>query len=101
MCKMLNASSFTTAPSSSTEDTLLSTLALPASPAVERFSESYSEEDDYDNEEETLVLADLEEDSSQSSDITVDDWLPKRKLGSMKACSSRSDLVQCRSAVLD
>lgn len=79
MYKMLNAS--TTAPSSSEEDILLSTLALPAQTGVERFSEPYSEDDDYDNEEETLALEDLEEDSSQSSGVTADDWLPKRQSG--------------------
>lgn len=74
-------SSSTTAPSSSEEDLLLSTLALPAQTGVERFSEPYSEDDDYDNEEETLSLEDLEEDSSQSLGVTADDWLPKRESG--------------------
>lgn len=74
-------SSSTTAPSSSEEDILLSTLALPAQTGVERFSEPYSEDDDYDNEEETLSLEDLEEDSSQSLGVTADDWLPKRESG--------------------
>ncbi|XP_070785407.1 zinc finger protein ZFMSA12A-like [Enoplosus armatus] len=69
------------APSSSEEDILLSTLALPAQTGVERFSEPYSEDDDYDYEEETLVLEDLEEVSSQSSGVTADDWSPKRESG--------------------
>ncbi|XP_044042883.1 zinc finger protein 649-like [Siniperca chuatsi] len=69
------------APYSSDEDILLSTLALPAQTGVDRFSEPYSEDDDYDNEEETLALEDLENDSSQSSDVTADDWLPKRESG--------------------
>ncbi|XP_035528567.1 zinc finger protein 436-like [Morone saxatilis] len=66
--------------SSREEDILLSTLALPVQ-TVERFTEAYSEEDDYDNEEETLSLEDLEEDSSQSSDIAAKEWLPKRESG--------------------
>ncbi len=74
-------SSSITAPSSSEEDILLSTLALPVQTGVERFSEPYSEDDDYDNEEETLALEDLEEDSSQSSGVAADDWLPKRESG--------------------
>ncbi|XP_045927645.1 zinc finger protein 432-like isoform X1 [Micropterus dolomieu] len=69
------------APSSSEEDILLSTLALPSQAGVDRFSEPFSEDDDYDNEEETLELEDLEEDSSQSSDVTANDWLPKRESG--------------------
>ncbi|KAM9334994.1 uncharacterized protein ABDE67_021529 [Symphorus nematophorus] len=70
------------APSSCEEDIILSTLALPAPTGVDRFTEPVSEDEDYDNEEETLVLEDLEEDdSSQSSDATADDWLPKRESG--------------------
>ncbi|XP_074482141.1 uncharacterized protein LOC141762120 [Sebastes fasciatus] len=70
-----------TAPSSSEDDILLSTLALPAQTGVVRFIEPYSEDDDDDIEEETPALEDLEEDSSQSSDITADDSLPKRESG--------------------
>ncbi|XP_075967725.1 uncharacterized protein LOC142971027 isoform X2 [Anarhichas minor] len=73
--------SLSTAPSSSEEDILLSTLALPAQTGMERFTEPFSEDDDYDNEEETLAVDDLEGDSSQSSDVTADDWLPKRESG--------------------
>ncbi|XP_042367361.1 zinc finger protein 304-like [Plectropomus leopardus] len=69
------------APSSSEEDMLLSTLALPAQTGVERLTDPYSEDDDYDNEEDTLGLEDLEEDSSESSDVTEDDWLPKKESG--------------------
>ncbi|TMS03090.1 hypothetical protein E3U43_021070 [Larimichthys crocea] len=65
----------------SEEDILLSTMALPAPTGEERFTEPYSDEDDYDNEEETLALEELEEDSSQSLDVNADDWLPKRELG--------------------
>ena len=80
MCK--NASSSATAPSSCEEDIILSTLALPAPTGVGRFTEPVSEDDDYDNEEESLALEDLEEeDSRQSSDTTADDWLPKRQSG--------------------
>ncbi|KAF3859179.1 hypothetical protein F7725_021578 [Dissostichus mawsoni] len=71
------------APSSSEEDILLSSLALPAHTAVERLSEAYSEEEDYDHEEETLTLEDLEEDLGQSSAVTAGDWLPKRESGSL------------------
>ncbi|XP_037616230.1 zinc finger protein 2 homolog [Sebastes umbrosus] len=69
-----------TAPSSSEDDILLSTLALPAQTGVVRFIEPYSEDDDDDDIEEE-ALEDLEEDSSQSSDITADDSLPKRESG--------------------
>uniref|UniRef100_UPI0037E8768D putative zinc finger protein 286B n=1 Tax=Semicossyphus pulcher TaxID=241346 RepID=UPI0037E8768D len=69
------------APSSSEEDNLLSTLALPVQTAVERFIEPYSEDDDYNNEEETLALKDLEEDLSQSSEVVAEEWLPKRESG--------------------
>ncbi|XP_071358903.1 histone-lysine N-methyltransferase PRDM9-like isoform X1 [Trachinotus anak] len=70
------------APSSSEEDILLSTLALPSQTAVGRFTEAYSEEDDYDSEQETLALEELEaEDSGQSSDVIADDWLPKKESG--------------------
>lgn len=56
----------------------MSTLALPASTGVERFTEPYSEDDsDYDNEEVTVALGDLEEDS----DVHADDWLPKNESG--------------------
>lgn len=79
--KPLICVSSTTAPSSSEEDILLSTMALPAPTGEERFTEPYSDEDDYDNEEETLALEELEEDSSQSLDVNADDWLPKRELG--------------------
>ncbi|XP_073336835.1 uncharacterized protein [Pagrus major] len=66
------------APPSSEEDILLSTLALPASTGVERFTEPYSEDDsDYDNEEVTVTLGDLEEDL----DVHADDWLPKNESG--------------------
>lgn len=82
MCKMSWSPS---APSSSEEDILLSTLALPAQTGMERFTEPFSEDDDYDNEEETLAVDDLEGDSSQSSDVTADDWLPKRESGSTKS----------------
>ncbi|XP_076578998.1 uncharacterized protein LOC143315272 [Chaetodon auriga] len=68
------------APSSSEEDTLLSILALPVPSGVERFCEPYSEDNGYDNEEETLALGELEEGLSQSSDVTADVWLPKGRL---------------------
>ncbi|XP_023267228.1 zinc finger protein 883-like isoform X2 [Seriola lalandi dorsalis] len=71
------------APSSSEEDILLSTLALPSQAAVGRFTEAYSEEDDdYDSEQETLAMEGLEaEDSGQSSDVTTDEWSPKKESG--------------------
>lgn len=66
------------APPSGEEDNLLSTLALPASTGVERFIEPYSGDDsDYDNEEVTVALEDLEDDS----DVRADDWLPKNESG--------------------
>ncbi|XP_026218634.1 zinc finger protein 883-like [Anabas testudineus] len=69
-------------PSSSEEDVLLSTLALPSQTGVEKLTEPYRENDGYDSEEETMALEDLEEeDSSESSDVTTDDWLPKKKSG--------------------
>lgn len=64
------------------EDIILSTLALPAPLRVEKYSELYSDEEDCDDEEEMLALDDSdEEESSQSSDITVDDWLPAKRSG--------------------
>ncbi|KAM6962291.1 uncharacterized protein LKV04_021126 isoform 1-T1 [Tautogolabrus adspersus] len=62
--------------SSSEEDNLLSTLALPVQTAVERLSEHYSEDDDYVSEEQTLE--ELEEDSNK--DI-ADESLPKKETG--------------------
>ncbi|XP_053270573.1 zinc finger protein 436 [Pleuronectes platessa] len=71
------------APTSSEEDIL--TLAFPSQTVVARYTEAYNEEgddDDYDSEEETLALEDLEAgDSSPSSDVTADDWLPKKESG--------------------
>ncbi|KAI3366755.1 hypothetical protein L3Q82_009421, partial [Scortum barcoo] len=70
------------APTSCEDDILLSTLALPAQTGVERFIEPYSEGNDYNNEEENLASEHLEEDDlSQSSALTADDWLPKRDSG--------------------
>ncbi|XP_044198923.1 putative zinc finger protein 286B isoform X2 [Thunnus albacares] len=66
---------------SSDEEILLPTLALRAQTEVEKYTEPNSEDDDYDNEVERLVYEDLEEDSSQSSDVSTDDWSPKKKSG--------------------
>ncbi|XP_068163451.1 zinc finger protein 883-like isoform X2 [Antennarius striatus] len=72
------------APSIEEEDILLSALVLPTPTEVYRFPERCSDDDDYDNEEEILTLEDLEEEgSSQSSDVTADDWLPKRQSGGL------------------
>ncbi|XP_040885816.1 zinc finger protein ZFMSA12A-like [Toxotes jaculatrix] len=71
------------AASSNDDNTLLSTLALPSQTGVGKFAEPFSEDnDDYYSEEEALALEDLEvEDSSQSSDVTADDWLPNKETG--------------------
>ncbi|XP_067346695.1 zinc finger protein 84-like isoform X2 [Channa argus] len=70
------------APSSSEKDILLSTLALTYQTPVGRLTEPYIEEDGYNSEEEGMDLGDLqEENSGQSSDLTADDWLPKKKSG--------------------
>lgn len=61
--------------SSSEEDIILSTLALPFQAATERFIELYNDEDD----EGTSALEGSEEESCQSLDVTADDWLPKKK----------------------
>lgn len=37
--------------------------------------------DDYDNEEETLAMEDLDETSRQTSDATAEDWLPQKEPG--------------------
>ncbi|CAI5636030.1 unnamed protein product [Oreochromis niloticus] len=66
--------------SSSEDDVILSTLALPSQTVAERFTEAYSQED-HDSEEQTPSLEGLEEESSQSFDVTADDWLPKKKPG--------------------
>ncbi|XP_068611659.1 zinc finger protein ZFMSA12A-like [Brachionichthys hirsutus] len=72
------------APSVGEGDIFLSALVLPVPLGVERFPERCSEDGDYDNEEEILTLEDLEDDeSSQSSDVTADDWLPKRESGGL------------------
>lgn len=78
---MLNAFSSDTAPYSSKEDMLLSTLALPGPNGVSKYTECYSDDDDYDNEEEILAMEDLDEDSSQISEVTTDDWVPKKESG--------------------
>lgn len=71
-----------TAPSSSGEDILLSTLALSSQSGVGKLTEPYREDDAYDSEEETMALEDLEGgDSSESSDVTTDNWLPKKESG--------------------
>ncbi|AWO98066.1 putative zinc finger protein 2 -like [Scophthalmus maximus] len=73
------------APTSSEDDILLSTLALPSQTGVVRYMEPYDEEEeggDYDSEEETLALDDLQaEDCDQSSDASADDWSPKKESG--------------------
>ncbi|XP_013766369.1 oocyte zinc finger protein XlCOF6-like isoform X1 [Pundamilia nyererei] len=66
--------------SSSEDDVILSTLALPSQTVAERFTEAYSQED-HDSEEQTPSLEGLEEESSQSFDVTANDWLPKKKPG--------------------
>lgn len=45
------------------------------------FSEPYCKYEDYVTTEEVLPLVDLEEESIQSSEVTADEWLPKRKSG--------------------
>uniref|UniRef100_A0A673A317 C2H2-type domain-containing protein n=1 Tax=Sphaeramia orbicularis TaxID=375764 RepID=A0A673A317_9TELE len=52
----------------SENDIILSTLALPS--PVSKYTEPYSEDDNYDTEEESLALEDLGEDSNESPDIT-------------------------------
>ncbi|XP_071386761.1 zinc finger protein 568-like isoform X1 [Centroberyx affinis] len=75
-----------TRPSCSREDIILSTLALPPELGVEKYSELYSEDDDYDNEEERLAVRDSEDEgSSQSSDIASDDWSPTKKSGHLSS----------------
>lgn len=77
---MLNAFFSATAPCSSEEDALFSTLTLPG---VHRYTECYSDDNDYD-EEETLATEVLEEELTQSSDAAVGDWLPKKESGQTK-----------------
>ncbi|XP_041833544.1 zinc finger protein 436-like isoform X2 [Melanotaenia boesemani] len=83
------------APSNNEEDVILSTLALPTHTAGERFGELHSEgddEDEYESNEGSLALENLEEDSSQSSDVASADWVPKKKLDSP---SNSSTCPQC------
>lgn len=76
--------------SSSEEDIILSTLALPSQTGVGKFIESYSA-DNYESEEEYVALKDLEEeDLNQSSDVIADDWLPKKESGPMSCLFSCS-----------
>ncbi|KAM3587788.1 uncharacterized protein V6R79_013888 [Siganus canaliculatus] len=70
-----------TAPSFGEEDIVLSTLARPAHVGINRFTETYSEDDNYDNDEAALMLENLEEDLSPNSDTSADDWSPKRESG--------------------
>lgn len=85
MTLVLNVFSSATAPSSSEEDVLFSTLTLPGPNGVKKCTECYSDGNDYDNAEETLAIEDLEEESNQSSDGTADDWLPKKESGQTKS----------------
>lgn len=71
----------TPAPYSSTEDVFWSTLSLPGPNRVKKYTVYYSGNDDYDNEEETLAIEDLDKTSRQSSAVTADDWLPKKESG--------------------
>lgn len=82
MCNIIGLSSLT-ARSSSEDDVILSTLALPSQTVAEGFTEAYSQED-HDSEEKTPSLEGLEEESSQSFDVTANDWLPKKKPGQKK-----------------
>lgn len=71
-----------TAPTSNGEDIIFSTLALAPQTGVGKLTEPYCEDDAYDSEEETMALEELEEaDRSESSDVTTDNWLPKKKSG--------------------
>lgn len=59
----------------------MSTLALPSQGGEERFIESYSRNNDYDNDEGMVALEDLEE--ASSSDVSADDWVPKKMSGQL------------------
>ncbi|XP_028305318.1 zinc finger protein 583-like [Gouania willdenowi] len=66
----------------SSEDIILSTLALPSQTAVGRFAEVYSEgDDDYDNAGICLILGGSEEESSRSLEANEGDWVAKKKSG--------------------
>ncbi|XP_058481261.1 zinc finger protein 883-like [Solea solea] len=68
----------TTAPTSSEEDVLLSTLIFPPHTGVGRFTEVYNEGDDQDSEKDNLASEDLEVEDINS---TTADWLPRKKPG--------------------
>ncbi|KAM4614640.1 uncharacterized protein ACJ7VT_009907 [Polymixia lowei] len=70
-----------TSPSCSKKDTILTTLALLPEVGEEKYSELYSEDGDYDHEEERLTVDSEDEDLSQSSNVASDEWLPTRKSG--------------------
>ncbi|CAK6961410.1 zinc finger protein 883-like [Scomber scombrus] len=65
----------------SSDEDILPTLDLCPQSEVEKYTEPNSEDDDYGNEVERLVFEDLEEDSSQTSDVLTDGWSPKKKPG--------------------
>ncbi|XP_053169757.1 zinc finger protein 883-like [Scomber japonicus] len=65
----------------SSEEDILPILDLCPQSEVEKYTEPNSEDDDYDNEVERLVFEDLEEDSSQPSDVSTDGCSPKKKPG--------------------
>lgn len=71
----------TPAPYSSKEDVFWPTLSLPGPNRVKKYTVYYSGDDDYDNEEETLAMEDLDETSRQTSAVTAEDWLPKKESG--------------------
>lgn len=72
-----------TATSSSDDDNLWSTLALPGPSGFSKYTDCYGDDGEYDNEE-IMIIEDLEEDLSQCSSVTEDDLMPKKKRGRTK-----------------
>ncbi|XP_061570778.1 zinc finger protein 883-like isoform X1 [Cololabis saira] len=68
------------APSCSEEDIILFTMAHTGESERQTFSEPYSETDD-DDDEETLTMDDMDEESNQSLNDKSEDWVPKKKSG--------------------
>lgn len=74
--------SHVSAPADSEDEELLTVPILPFHTGEVKFTEVYIQGEDYDSEENALDLKNLTaEDSSPSSELNADEWLPKMKSG--------------------
>ncbi|KAM9846058.1 uncharacterized protein ACBR49_011024 [Aulostomus maculatus] len=69
------------APSGTSDEIILSTLALPTQTGTGKYIEPHAGDDDYDGDAQRLMFEDLGDDSGQSSDIRTDDWSPIQESG--------------------